>query len=120
MRVLVIDDEASARTILTTNLVAKGFDVRSVSSAIDAISVLAGKTWKPELLLLDYMMPRMTGDDVVDAMKLLHGLHQAPVIIVSASDVIPERLRRQALAVFRKPVDFPALLHAIRTLVPRP
>jgi two-component system alkaline phosphatase synthesis response regulator PhoP len=120
MRVLVIDDEASARTILTTNLVAKGFDVRSVSSATDAISVLAGKTWKPDLLLLDYMMPRMTGDDVVDAMKVLRGLHQAPVIIVSASDEIPERLRRQALAVFRKPVDFSALLQAIRTLVPRP
>ena len=120
MRVLVIDDEASARTILTTNLVAKGFDVRSVSSASDAIGVLAGKTWKPDLLLLDYMMPRMTGDDVVDAMKVLRGLHQAPVIIVSASGEIPERLRQQTLAVFRKPVDFSGLLQAIRTLVPRP
>src|SRR5258708_27295068 len=113
MRVLVVDDDPAARTIIATNLFAEGFDVRVVSEPSDAIGVLAGETWKPDVLVLDYMMPGLTGGDVVDAMKSLPGLHQAPFIIVSASDEIPERVRRQARAVFRKPVDFRALLNAI-------
>lgn len=118
MRVLLIDDDRSATTIMSTNLKAEGFDVRSVSEPSDAISVLASEKWKPDVLVLDYMMPGLTGGDVVDAMSKLPGLHQAPVIIVSSSDDIPERVRRQVRAVFRKPVELQALLEAIRLAVP--
>src|SRR5260370_41965547 len=118
MRVLVVDDDPAARTIIATNLFAEGFDVRVVSEPSDAIGVLAGETWKPDVLVLDYMMPGLTGGDVVDAMKSLPGLHQAPVIIVSASGEIPENVRRQVLAVLRKPIDFPLLRELIRAAVP--
>src|SRR5258708_31231358 len=120
MRVLVVDDDISVRTIMATKLLAEGFDVRVVSEPSDVIGVLTSKSWKPDVLVLDYMMPGLTGGDVVDAMKSLPGLHQAPFIIVSASDEIPERVRRQARAGFRKPVDFRALLNAIWALVPPP
>ncbi len=118
MRVLVVDDDLSVRTIMATKLRAEGFDVHVVSEPSDVLGVLTSKSWKPDVLVLDYMMPGLTGGDVVDAMKTLPGLHQAPVILVSASDEIPENVRRQVLAVLRKPIDFPLLLEAIRAAVP--
>lgn len=118
MRVLVVDDDISVRNIIATRLLAEGFDVRSVTEPSDVLGVLTSQSWKPDVLVLDYMMPGLTGGDVVDAMKSLPGLHQAQFIIVSASDEIPERVRRQALAVLGKPIDFPALLSAIRAVVP--
>lgn len=118
MRVLVIDDDRAARTILSTNLRAEGFDVRSVGEPSDAIGALTNQSWKPDVLVLDYMMPGLSGGDVIDAMRELPGLHQAPVIIVSSSDEIPERVRREVRAVFRKPVDLAALLDAIRLAAP--
>jgi DNA-binding response OmpR family regulator len=116
MKVLVVDDNDAAGKGLTEMLIERGFESRSVSSGIDAIGALASESWKPEVMVLDYLMPGLDGGDVLRAMRLLRDLHQVPVIILTAHDV-PIEVQRHADLVLKKPLDLSKLVDAIRGLV---
>src|SRR5437879_6492075 len=61
MRILVVDDDASSRKLLTTAFEVEGFEVRAVAEGLDALGALASEKWKPDVMVLDYMMPNFTG-----------------------------------------------------------
>lgn len=113
MRVLVVDDNTADAKGLAEMLGEKGFDVHTVSSGVDAIGALASKTWEPEVMILDYLMPGLDGGDVLDAMRVLRELHQIPVIVLTAHDV-PEKVRQHADLVLKKPLDLFKLVEAIQ------
>src|SRR5205807_4495194 len=46
----------------------EGFEVRALAEGLDALGALASEKWKPDVMVLDYMMPNFTGGDVLDAM----------------------------------------------------
>ncbi len=60
-RILVIEDERSLRRLLTLNLAAEGYEVRSASTAEEAISTLQEQGFLPDLIVLDIMLPGMDG-----------------------------------------------------------
>jgi len=115
-RVLVVDDNVVDAKGLKEMLVERGFEAHRVSSGVDAIGALASQTWKPEVMVLDYLMPGLDGGDVLSAMRTIHELHQIPVVILSAYEVPPE-VQRHADVVLKKPLDLGKLVEAIRLVV---
>lgn len=59
-RILVVDDELSIRQLLSESFGDDGYEVRTASNGSDALHLIAG--WRPDLIVLDLMMPTMNGD----------------------------------------------------------
>jgi two-component system KDP operon response regulator KdpE len=77
-RILVVDDEQQLRLAITRSLRGHGYDTRE---AVDGAAALREFTaYKPDVVLLDLMLPDMTG---VDVCRELRKQHQTPIIILS-------------------------------------
>jgi len=83
-KVLIIDDEKLTRTMLTDLLRAKGYAV--VSAEDGAAGLAAAQREKPNVIILDVMMPGMDGFEVCHALKQDVATTGIPVIILTASD----------------------------------
>ena len=83
IRVLVVDDEAANRTWLTRTLEPAGFTVVPASGGREAIEL--AKTARPDFVLLDLMMPEVTGYDVVEALRADEATRDVPIMVVTAS-----------------------------------
>jgi two-component system response regulator PilR (NtrC family) len=69
-RILIVDDEEALRTVLSSELVSEGYDVRSAGDGDEAIDTLEQE--KFDLVLLDIKMPRVSGFDVLKHVKERH------------------------------------------------
>jgi DNA-binding response OmpR family regulator len=81
-RILVVDDNLDSVLILRSMLEAQGFSVRVAQSGIEALDQL--KEEVPDLVLLDVMMPEMSGFEVLERIKSTHATSRVPVILVTA------------------------------------
>lgn len=116
MRILVIDDDASAVDALQTLLDLDGFEAKGVGSAIDGIELLERESF--EVVITDLEMPGANGVDVVRTAKK----HQpnCVILVVSAYDrstTADDALAAGAHRVFGKPIAYDELereLSAIR------
>jgi two-component system OmpR family response regulator len=88
-RLLVVDDEVHIAEALTASLRHAGFEVRPAFDGSSALS--AAQEWVPDLLLLDVMLPDMTGYDV--CRELIMAGSDAAVIFLSAKDQVSDRIR---------------------------
>jgi two-component system response regulator RegX3 len=79
--ILVVDDEPSYRDALAVSLRREGFLVQVASDGFEALERF--DTYKPELVLLDVMLPRMSG---VDVCRELRARSRVPIIMVTARD----------------------------------
>jgi len=81
-KVLVVDDNIDSITILRSILETNGFAVRTAQSGRDALDLLAQEV--PDVILLDVMMPEMSGLEVLERIKSNHETSRLPVILVTA------------------------------------
>jgi len=81
-KILVVDDNVDSIMILRSILESQGFVVRTAQSGVDAIEVLTHEV--PDLVLLDVMMPQMSGIEVLERIKTTHATSKVPVIMVTA------------------------------------
>lgn len=81
-KVLVVDDEPSIAKILRKQLEVAGFDVNVGVDGEDGLAKV--REWKPELVLLDVMLPKMNGHDVCKVLKADPELKGIPVIMLTA------------------------------------
>jgi two-component system sensor histidine kinase/response regulator len=79
---LVVDDDADNRDVLTRRLARQGYTVATAGSGRDALDMMRGRVF--DLVLLDIMMPGMDGYEVLRQIKADHRLHHIPVIMISA------------------------------------
>jgi len=109
--VLVVEDEHDIRETLREILEMEGYRVRCASNGKEALDALAEMP-RPRLILLDLMMPVMSGYELLQALHANDDLSTIPVTVVSA---VGDRLAPGATraAVLRKPVDLETLLHAV-------
>ena len=84
--ILVVDDETKIRRLISTNLAFEGFDVVQAEDGKRALEVFNHSLNKPDLILLDLMMPEMDG---MAMLKQLRKYSDVPVIILSAKDERP-------------------------------
>jgi len=80
--ILIVDDDRDTRTIIKTILNAKGYKTYDFSNGKDALSYIDINP--PSLILLDIMMPEMSGYDVMARLKMKPETQAIPVIMLSA------------------------------------
>lgn len=80
--ILVVDDEADIRDLLTYNLEQEGYAVRSFSNGEDAIKSVESQI--PDLILLDLMLPGTSGLEICRRLKRETSLSSIPIIMISA------------------------------------
>jgi CheY-like chemotaxis protein len=80
--IMVVDDNPDIITIVRTILEGKGFNVLSASSGIECIEAL--KSHKPDLIVLDIMMPEMDGLEVLTRLKSMSEFNNVPVVLLTA------------------------------------
>jgi len=83
--VLVVDDEPANRTLLTEALEPAGFTVMTASGGRDAIKI--AKRSKPDLVLLDLLMPDVNGFDVVEALRADDKTRDTPIMVLTAANL---------------------------------
>lgn len=112
--ILVVDDDADVRALLGEFLARHGFDVHLARDGRHALQVLA-RIDLPELILLDYLMPGMSGSEFLERKRRNPRIRGIPVVVLSAwtREWVPARL--DAVDVLSKPVD----LDRLTTLVGR-
>lgn len=87
--IVVVDDNEDNRELLRLLLEACGYPVYATSSARNALRVLAHLP-RPRLVLLDFMMPEMSGIEVLDAMRGDKALARVPVVFVTGAEEMGE------------------------------
>ena len=80
--ILVVDDNLDSTLILRSILETQNFTVRVANSGPDALAQLAREV--PDVILLDVMMPEMSGFEVLERIKTTHATSKVPVIMVTA------------------------------------
>jgi len=81
-RVLVADDDPDILRVLTQNLEAEGFRVTTCDNGDDAGEM--ARTIAPDLIILDVMMPKRDGFDVLTSLKANPSTREIPVVMLSA------------------------------------
>lgn len=118
---LVVDDEAGDRLLLRTMLKRSGFDIVEAVDGVEALTKLQGER-DFDVVLLDLMMPRMSGLDVLTRLRRTVRTAGMPVIVVTASED-PEDRRRLLEAgaddYLQKPIDPPKVVHRVKSLLRR-
>ena len=117
-RVLVVDDTPESLRLLESRLQAEYFDVRTAANGREALAVAGGE--RIDLVVLDVMMPDMTGFEVCAALKADPRTAQIPVIIVTSLDEPEARvkgLESGADDFLTKPVSDLALVTRVKSLL---
>jgi DNA-binding response OmpR family regulator len=109
-RVAVIDDDPDIRLTIAVALERAGFDV---STFEDGQSALDGVTHRPELILLDYMMPRLNAEGFLRARGGHPLLRDVPVVVISAYPELVELVVAETVGVLHKPLDLEILLECV-------
>jgi DNA-binding response OmpR family regulator len=81
-RILLVEDDDSLASVYTTRLQAEGFDIRRVADGEEALA--SARTYKPDLVLLDVMMPKVSGFDVLDILRNTPETANVKVIMLTA------------------------------------
>jgi two-component system response regulator MprA len=108
--VLVVDDDADVREAIADVLRVEGLDVAVARDGRDALDQLRSSEVKPSLILLDLMMPRMSGWQLLEVLRDDRALAAIPVCVVSASGATAPSGAR---ALLHKPFEIQALLDLV-------
>jgi CheY-like chemotaxis protein len=118
-RIMVVDDEPDIRAILSKILNKRGYEVDLYESAEEAIEKLRSGD-RPDLIILDLMMPGMSGIEACRVIKSDPTLKDIPVIILTVM-VEPETKEESreagADAHVDKPINMAKLFHTIESLL---
>ena len=117
-RILVIDDESSIRQVLEVFLKREGFVPLLAESG--GVGITMAREQRPDVIILDFIMPGMDGLEVLATLKGEEGLKEIPVIMCTV--FTREENRRQALALgaaayLNKPFDINELMSHIHKLL---
>jgi CheY-like chemotaxis protein len=117
-KILFIEDEPDQIAMVTIRLQANGFEVFSAMDGVEGLKKV--KEIKPDLILLDMLMPRMNGAEVCKRLKENPGTKDIPVIIITASgekDLEQECFDLGANDLIIKPFESAALVKKVKELI---
>lgn len=96
-KVLLVEDDTSLSSVYRARLELEGFDVREVHDGEDALT--ATLEYKPDIILLDAMMPKINGFDVLDILRNTSETTNVRVIMLTALSQAKDKERAESLGV---------------------
>lgn len=118
-RVLVADDDSALAELICAMLTRDGrYQARAARDGIEVLE--ACMTWAPHCLVMDMMMPRMNGFQVLRCLQARPNAERLPVVVLSALagvEVRPEEFERPFMAVIEKPLRSKDLLAAVERVL---
>ena len=112
-RILIVDDEPGIGKVLRINLKLSGYDTISTASGAEAIELI--RTGKPDVVLLDVLMPDVTGLEVLERVR---AFSQVPIIIFTGNlEIAREVLKMGANDYIGKPLNLVLLADKIRLVL---
>jgi DNA-binding response OmpR family regulator len=110
-QILVVDDNRDNREVLTRRLRKQGFEILEAESGRAALSMIEAEP--PHMVLLDHMMPDLSGLETLAIIRRTRSAAELPVIMVTAfhsEDMVTTALSQGANDFVTKPISFPILL----------
>jgi len=116
--VLIVDDDELLRQYLRVNLELEGYSVVEAGSGDEGLAAIDEEP--PDLILLDVMMPKVDGWEMLRRMQERHGIGSIPVIMFSSKseESAEEAAARGAQAFIGKPFDPQQLIDSTKQLLP--
>ena len=115
-RILIVDDEAAIRSLLTEFLTDLGYETAYACNGLDALEKV--RTFNPDLLIIDLVMPEQEG---IETIRTLRSTHKDLRIVAVSGAFAGQFLRTAELlganAVLPKPLDLQELARLVRFLV---
>lgn len=116
-KVLVADDEPLTAEMLALMLAFRGFEVRCAYDGAEALQ--QALHWKPDIVLLDVVMPALEGPAVTRALRSDEELRERPVVLISSCDECEVEWKEAGADLFlQKPIDILALPDVVERLLP--
>jgi DNA-binding response OmpR family regulator len=119
--VLIIEDEADAAELFAEMMRVSGFRVLKTTNSAPAIAMMTAE--RPDVVILDIMMPDTSGLDILRQMRRDPGLAGVPVVVVSAKSMpadIKNGMEAGASTYLTKPVGFLELKEAVERSIKNP
>jgi CheY-like chemotaxis protein len=118
-KILVVDDDASSLELMEAMLVPNGYEIITANDGSKAVAIIVEQ--KPDLILLDIMMPGLDGYSTLAKIKENKTISKIPVVMLTAMGYqLNKELALQigAVGYITKPVDLAELLKTISRLLP--
>ena len=96
-KILLVEDDMALAAVYRARLELEGFDIKEVHNGEDALS--ATVEYKPDLILLDAMMPKISGFDVLDILRNTPETANARIIMLTALSQPKDKERAEGLGV---------------------
>lgn len=96
-KILLVEDDTSLAAVYRARLELEGFDIKEVHNGEDALSVAV--EYRPDLILLDAMMPKISGFDVLDILRTNPGTANIRIIMLTALSQPKDKERAESLGV---------------------
>jgi DNA-binding response OmpR family regulator len=96
-KILLVEDDTALAAVYKSRLELEGFEIREVNNGEDALS--AAVEFKPDLVLLDAMMPKISGFDVLDILRNTPDTMNIRVIMLTALSQPKDKERAESLGV---------------------
>jgi DNA-binding response OmpR family regulator len=116
--VLVVDDHRQLRALVRASLESAGFNVLEATDGDEALASV--RAVPPDLILLDIMMPRVSGWDVIANLLAERSTDEIPIVFISARTEVADRLRAFELGAqgfVTKPFDPDVLTETVTTVL---
>ncbi len=116
--ILIVDDSRMNRIVLSDSLSREGYELAEAESADDALRILGYR--KPELILLDVLMPQMSGFDLCRLLKQQKSTREIPIIFITSLDSTEDKIKGFELGAvdfITKPFNTAEILARVRTQV---
>lgn len=116
IRILVVEDHTSVRTLMRVVLEGEGYRVMEAADGDEAI--VAAEEAKPNLIVLDLMMPELDGEHVIERIRQSASISSTPIVVVTAKEEAVGRMK-DLLGdenVLVKPFENEALLERVSAL----
>ena len=96
-KILLVEDDMALSAVYRSRLEIEGFDVREANNGEDALS--ATVEYRPDLILLDVMMPKISGFDVLDILRTTPETANVRIIMLTALSQPKDKERAESLGV---------------------
>src|SRR3990167_6597372 len=96
-KILLVEDDDNLASVYLTRLQAEGFDVKRVPNGEDALAT--AMQYRPDLIVLDVMMPKVSGFDVLDIIRNTPEIGNVKIVMLTALSQDSDKQRAQQLGV---------------------